>query len=240
MNFLALADRQNNIWVTVRNGVVWLNESSKNNQVPCWACGAATPLAPTLQELPSVLLPQMKEDTLENHWAEKSQLCREFWTSLVGNLGQKKSFFQSFGLLACSFWLVSHNLHRISIYTPRPNQKHHMVVPMLGVSLDDAYSSGDGISKASSDKGHSYCSLQSPCCHKQESWSLLSAFTALTSLRPAAFLCGCVPVAQPVLPRKYKPSGSAFLGAGNLLPSAARGFTKCCRQGSWAGVIMCR
>lgn len=69
--FPALADQQNDIWVTVRNGVAWLDESSKNNQVPCWGCGAATLLAPAPQELLSVLLHQMKEDTLEKPLSRK-------------------------------------------------------------------------------------------------------------------------------------------------------------------------
>lgn len=159
----------------------------------------------------------------KNHLAEKPQLCIEFWISLVGNLGQKKVFFQSFGLLACSFWLVSHNLYRISTYTPRPNQNQQVAVSVLGVSLADAYSSGDGISKASSDKGHSYCSMQSPCCHKA---GIVIPFICLHS-PDKCHACRCVLVPQPVLPlgdqalvrdSKHKPSGFAFLGAGNLFP----------------------
>lgn len=183
----------------------------------------------------------------KNHWAEKFQLCIEFWTSLVGNLGQKKILFQSFGLLACSFWLVSHNLYGISISTPRPNQNQPVFVPVLDVSLVDAYSSGDGISKASSDKGHSYCSLQSPCCHKAGIVIPFICFhspdkshTCRDSLQMCAHPTACPALGWLVRDRKYKPSGFAFLGAGNLLPSAACGFMKCCRQGSWAGVIMCR
>ena len=42
MNFPSLVDRPNDIWVTVRNGAAWLDEGSKNNQVPCWACSVAT------------------------------------------------------------------------------------------------------------------------------------------------------------------------------------------------------
>lgn len=35
MDFPSLIDRRNDIGVTMRNGAAWLDESGKNNQVPC-------------------------------------------------------------------------------------------------------------------------------------------------------------------------------------------------------------
>lgn len=163
--FPSPADRQNDIWVTVRNEVAWLDESRKNNQVPCWGCGAATLLAPALRNCYQFCCIKWRKTLWKNHWAEKSQLCIEFWTSSAGNLGQK-ILLPVFWPTSLQFLAVSHNVYRISINTPGPNQSQLVVVPVLGVSLADAYSSGDRISKASRDKGHSYCSLQSPCCHK--------------------------------------------------------------------------
>lgn len=73
-----------------------------------------------------------------------------------------------------SLWFLA----GICYHTPNPNPQNQVVVPELLVLLADAHSSGGGTSKANSNQGHSYCSLEPPRCHKA---GILSPFICFHS-----------------------------------------------------------
>lgn len=71
-----------------------------------------------------------------------------------------------------SLWFLA----GIWCHTPNLNPQNQVVVPELGVLLADAHRSEGG--KANSNQGHSYCSLEPPCCHKA---GILSPFICFHS-----------------------------------------------------------
>lgn len=73
-----------------------------------------------------------------------------------------------------SLWFLA----GIWYHTPNLNPQNQVVVPELDVLLADAHRSEGGTSKANSNQGHSYCSLEPPCCHKA---GILSPFICFHS-----------------------------------------------------------
>lgn len=121
-------------------------------------------------------------------------------------------------------------------------------VCMPGVLLADIYSSGDGITKASSNKGPCYCSLQCRCCPKAGSpvpficffqpWQVSGPEWLSTDMHLShSWTCPWVITHLPGI-RNLSPLDPALFWSRNLLHSRARGFMKCYRQEAWNHHVM--